>query len=170
MMKEIKHNLVKSFEYDYKGDKVFAKHITMKSPTRYVLNDLSILEGELYKSMMNAQKLLPPKSDNEKDKEIEKLNQIISDLKAGKKSKEQSDNKVDLANAGKMMAMGGADMTKCYKAFDRILTSENSQLKSALIDDKEPITEVILSNMDLKDYKSLFDKYINHFLEISPES
>jgi hypothetical protein len=157
MIKEIKHNLSKPFKYAHKGEEIFAKHITMKSPTRHNLNDLSVLEGELFKSMMNSQKLLPPKSDNEKDKEIEKLNQIISDLKAGKKVDEKSE-KVDLSNAGKLMAMGGADMSKCYKAFDRILLSENSQFKSALIDDKEPITDVILSLIDIKDYKSLFDK------------
>jgi hypothetical protein len=179
MIKEIKHNLVKPFKYAYKGEEIFAKHIMVKSPTRHNLNDLSVLEGELYKSMMNSQKLLPPKSDNEKDKEIEKLNEtisnlknIISDLKAGKKVNyiDEKSVKVDLSNAGKLMAMGGADMSKCYKAFDRILLSENSQLKSALVDDKEPITDVILSIIDLKDYKSLFDKYINHFLEISPDN
>lgn len=169
MIKEIKHNLKKPFGYAHKGEKVFAKHITIKLPLRHNLNDLSILEGELYKSMMNAQKLLPPKSDSEKDKEIDKLNQTIADLKAGKKTTDKSE-KADLSQASKMMSMGGADMAKCYKAFDSILMSEKSGLKTALIDDKEFITDVIIDNIDLSDYKSLFDKYVNNFLDISPES
>lgn len=150
MIKEMKYVFKKPFEYSTEGKNVFCENIVIKSPTHNYREEAAIIKGEFVKSTYGLYK--DGKDEYTKKDEDEKEKQNPEAMKP--------------QVSGMIGACG--DIGRAYKAFDAILLSRNSQLKMALIDNKEPLTDLLLKQIELSEYEYIFGSYVVDFLGISP--
>jgi len=148
MIKEVKYTLQNAFEYTTGGQKVFAKEITLRAPTRAILSKAYIIKGQILKSGIQAQSII----GESVKKEI-----AMADTPAEKKD---GDYMSILCIAD--------DIEKIFEAFDYILTAESNGLKFALIDGKEPFTSLLIERLSKEDYEGMLGLYIKSFLALSP--
>jgi len=145
--------------YINKGEKVKAKKITIKAPTRLHLKEVLFIEQEYEKSQL---KLLESMKNIIGD---ELLKDTISDN--SKKTKEKEEEKEEVAVLKSLMS-GGADVEKCLSCLETIFLSSKNGVHFAYVDDKEEITDTILEDFSIIDIKNLLGSYIVNFIIASP--
>jgi len=147
MTKEIKYKLKNAFEYSSNGLTVFAKEITLFAPTRAILGEAAVIQGQILRNSLEASKLVPankiPLEENKKEDVKMSGEQYLSLLSLS----ENADNS--------------------FQAFDRILTFQRDGMRFALIDNMVPFTNLLVSKLSVEDYEGLLGAYIESFLSHS---
>jgi hypothetical protein len=146
MIKEIKYQLKQSFQYTSAGEVVHAKEVILRAPTRAILSEVAIIQGQIFKNSLEAKKLMP-----------EVKRELTEEEKKLLLEKEKGGQYISL------LSLSG-DAEKSFNAFDRILTVASFGMSFAVIDGKEPFKDALVQKLNKDDYEGMLGLYIESFL------
>lgn len=155
LISTIRYDLKSPFRYTNKGELVEgASFVVIKAPTNKNLEDVSIIEQEYNKALLKAATMFSEMQD--------KIGEEAKNKKADKE-----DPNADASSTVMLMQSGGADMSKCYKALQRILVSGTNEDPTCYIDDvKERLTTGLFESMSPYDTKIILGLYIQNFFNM----
>jgi hypothetical protein len=158
--------------YSKDGKEAQAETLTVYAPTNKVLNEVTIIEQEYKKAEMKMGQMqidLMGKDGLENlKKEIAAEKENSAELKESKEILAKPEHIIET------LYSGGADVMKCFKCLEHILTLKLSGKPFSILDESEgkgeKMTSPIFEAMTPLDTKSILGQFISTFIIASPKS
>jgi len=145
LVTEFKYDLIKSFEYASNGELKNATNLIVKMPTGRLTEYTSVIDQEFQKAAAY-------------------LENNFSNLMSGDNSSKSDNTTESYTLISKVLAIGNADLNKCYKALKSILSFKIGKYAFCLIDEEIPFQVDSFDSMSIRDINNVLGRFIESFL------
>lgn len=145
MNEDVNINLTGSVLYDFKGDKVEAKFVTLKAPTSKNISECAIMKQCFYKAVRFHQR-----------------NSDVEDTSPSPSGKLEDDGKLEAGDLMQMIYASDADTDKLFIAAKKLFKNN-----IMLFDGETTATLLMIENLPVDDFENIVGGYIVNFIVAS---